>query len=147
MTDNRSTQNDDYDAIKYVVTVQRRNIWQRLGCVLGIIGWLAFISIPFFFIVLAVRGQITIPRGGDIPNRDTYPHLQVRLVMEMDFRGLNITSTMVDRQDSNAVCVQSNVRFILWEGEGESATYCECYARPQAGASWDLTSAVEGACQ
>jgi hypothetical protein len=147
LSDNRSDHQHDYDAIEYVVTVRRRNIWQRLGCLLGIIGWLAFISIPFFFIVLAVRGQITIPRGGDIPNRDTYPHLQVRLVMEIDFRGLNITSTMVDRQDSNTLCVQTDVRFVLWEGEGEAATYCECYARSQADPAWDLTNAVEGACQ
>ncbi len=147
VSDNKNNHQDDYDAIEYVVTVKRRSIWRRLGCGLGIIGWLAFISLPMIFIVLAVRGQITIPRGGDIPNPDSYPRLQVRLVTEMDFRGLNITSTMVERDGSDALCVQTDVRFMLWEGEGDPAVYCECYTRADSGAAWDLTEAREGACE
>jgi len=147
VSESKNNHHGDYDVIEYVVKTRRRSIWRRLGCGLGIIGWLAFISLPMIFIVLAVRGQITIPRGGDIPNPDSYPYLQVRLVTEMDFRGLNITSTMVERDGSDALCVQTNVRFILWQGEGEPATYCECYTRAGSDAVWDVMEAREGACE
>lgn len=146
MTDKPTNSQEDYDAIEYVVTVRRPGIWRRLGCAAGLIGWVVFLSIPLLLIVLAVRGQITVPRGGDIPNHETYPRLQVWLVMEMDYRGLNITSTMVDRDGGDALCVQTNVRFVLWEGEGEAATYCECYARESRDAPWDVVEAAEGPC-
>jgi hypothetical protein len=42
--------------------------------------------------------------------------------------------------------MQTDVRYFLWEGEGENATYCDCYQRANADAPWGYRGSTPGAC-
>jgi hypothetical protein len=136
-----------YPEIEYVVVEKkRRPLYQRIGCLLMIPIWLLFAITPLVMIILAVEGDITIEHGGDVPNKFQHPLFQLKLVMEEDFRGLNITNSSLYREGENDFCIQNNVRFILWEGEGDPASYCQCYERDDPDADWLSISSEEGSC-
>ncbi|TVR22281.1 MAG: hypothetical protein EA396_06330 [Anaerolineaceae bacterium] len=137
----------DYPEIDYVVVERKRRAWwKRPGCLLILVAWLALMSVPFFILLLAFQGEMTLGRGGDVPNKHQHPVLQVRLIMDMDYRGLNITTSSVHRADSDNLCVQNNIRFLLWEGEGENVTNCHCYSREDETVDWASVGVESGAC-
>lgn len=132
--------------IEYVIRERKRR-WsplQRVGCVLGLLLWLLVMTVPFLLFVLAIQGQITIAHPGDVPDGHEHPLLQVKLIMEPDYRGLNITNSSVQRDGEN-LCVQTDVRFILWQGEGEPASFCDCYT--QVNDEWSLETTTIGTCE
>jgi hypothetical protein len=140
---------DEYQEIEYVVTEgppRRRSAVQRLGCAAVVLLWMIVLLIPFFLFILAVDGEITLGHGGDIPEPEGHPLLQVRLVSEIDFRGLHITTSSQDRLNENNTCVQTNVRYLLWQGDGDPAVFCECFEREQPDAPWRQISTVTEPC-
>jgi hypothetical protein len=98
--------------------------------------------VPCFFITLAFQQQITISQG-DAPGQ----MIRIWLINEADHRGLGISSTSVHPTvQENNLCIQTDVRFILWAGQSESTSYCECYAPSEGNESRELTSTNEGVC-
>jgi hypothetical protein len=148
-TEQAETEAPAHPPIEYVVREQpqrKRSPLRRLGCGLLLAVWFAVLLVPLAFFVLAIQGDITIGRGGDIPSPEQYPRLQVWLVNEIDFRGLGILTTDISRPDEEDLCIQSDVRYLLWQGSGEPATFCDCYTRSTVDDDWTLQETVQGPC-
>ncbi len=119
---------------------RRRPILRRTGCALGVLVWAVLMMIPLLLFALAVRGEISVATGGAPEQR-----LRVWLIMDAAQRGVGI-STAAAYETGGGVCVQTDVRFLLWQGRPEAQQrYCECYERGAAG-EWRATSVVSGAC-
>lgn len=106
----------------------RRFRWlRRLGCTLLLVIWFTILLMPCFMLVLATQQQITISQGS-LPDQ----YLRIWLIMEPAQRGLGISTTSVHPpKDANlpadSLCLQTNVNYLLWQGQGETSGYCECY--------------------
>jgi len=124
----------------------RRGLFGRLGCALGLLIWLAVMLIPGFLFLLAVQQEISIWHGGGFPERDYHPALQIKLMMDIDTRGVSITRSYVALSEENATCVETQVQYVLWQGRGEPAAYCDCYTRAQPPNAWSYTGTQQGAC-
>jgi len=148
MTQEPSPQNTEaYPDIEYVVVEkQRRRPLRRIGCGLLVVVWFFVLLLPLGLFILAVNEEITISRGGGIPDAHEHPRLQVSLVMEVDYRGLRITDTILREDTDTRLCIQTNIRFLLWEGEGDPATFCDCYTRDTAVADWQLEATFADVC-
>ncbi|MCY3574792.1 MAG: hypothetical protein OXG92_07335 [Chloroflexi bacterium] len=124
----------------------RPNPLQRLGCLLLLIAWFALLLLPCGLFYLAANGEIRLQHR-DIPQPHAHPLLLISLVSEERERGLRIeTSAVVASQP--ALCVETAVRFVLWQSSGgdQNARYCDCYARG-ADESWLLHDTSAGTCQ
>ncbi len=119
----------------------RRSPLRRTGCVIALIVWFAILLLPCFFIVLAVQQEISITTGS-APGQLT----RLWLISEADQRGLALSTGAAHSSGENAVCVQTDVRFLLWAGESEPVTYCECYERSSASDAWAFTTSTTSAC-
>lgn len=80
--------------------------------------WLAVMSLPVLAFLLATRGSVQI--GGDARS-----NVRAFLVLEEDTQGVGIQWTRPHR--GLPQCANTNLVYILWEGEGENARYCQCY--------------------
>lgn len=116
-----------------------RNPLRRPGCVIGIILWFLLLLSPCLCIMLASRGEVTIDTGS-APEQQ----LRVWMIQEARQRGLGISNGRVVLQDDNNVCVRTDVSFLLWEGEAESISFCECYS--QTDGAWQRSNASENVC-
>jgi hypothetical protein len=95
------------------------NRWlRRLLIFFIILVWLLIMSFPVVALVLASQEQIQI--GAD-PNR----HLRIFLVQEDEADGVGFEWARTSR--SNSACTKTSVNYLLWEGEAEPASFCQCY--------------------
>ena len=93
-------------------------IWlRRLAYLLLLLLWLAIMSFPAMAFVLATRNQIQI--GGDPAQ-----HLRLFRISERDAQGIGIERAFWTEEPPN--CVQTNVTFLMWEGDSESIVSCQC---------------------
>lgn len=134
-----------YPEIEYVVRERKPKIWRRVGCGIAVVVWLLVMLLPLFFITLAAQGEVRIGHLSDVPNPHEHPLLQVSLISRIDYRGLNIRNSTIDRDGDN-MCIQTNVRYLLWNGEADPATFCDCYARLDSGSDWELVETIMDAC-
>jgi hypothetical protein len=119
----------------------RHSSARRVGCAIAVLVWAILMLIPFFLFLLALRGEITIDTGSAPEQR-----LRVWLIMDATQRGIGISTASASERADGDVCVQTEVRFILWQGRPEaSREYCECHQRTEAG-QWVATGLFEGAC-
>lgn len=120
--------------------IKRRPWYRRVGCLIGLFIWLTVMLIPCFFITLAFQQEIVITQG-DAPNQV----LRIWLINEARSRGLGVSNTTVypDLQDEG-LCVQTDVRFILWVGNSSPTSYCECFT--PADGNLTLSSVQPGQC-
>ena len=69
---------------------------------------------------------------------------------EAEDRGLRFeTSRIVEaRSSEEMLCVETTVRFLLWEysGGNQDVSYCDCYQREGSEADWELAGTSSGAC-
>lgn len=117
----------------------------RLGCLLV---WLPLMLLPLCLFVMAVQGEVALWHGQSFPESAEHPYLQAKLQMDIDTRGLNVTRSYISNSNSadTAVCVQTNVRFVLWQGSGEPVDYCDCYIRDSAEQPWSFDTRSPGLC-
>jgi len=114
---------------------------RRIGCLLALAVWFVLLLIPCFFIMLVSRGEITLAQGS-APNQ----MLRIWLISEADHRGLALSTTSAyTAEQGGNVCVQTDVRFLLWYGDADSTTFCECYLRDERG-DYTLTQTSQGTC-
>jgi hypothetical protein len=144
--------NDDYEAYYERTRAQvipRPEGWLgRFGCGVLLVVWFAVMLLPCALIGLAFNGEITIPHG-NVPEPAEHPLFQVRLIMEIENRGLQFTRTGIHPESDTAVCVQSTVTYLLWQQEDDQETsvvYCDCYERPDSQTAWVFTDRNSGAC-
>lgn len=119
----------------------RRSPLRRAGCIAALVIWFAILLLPCFLIVLATQQEIVISTGG-APGQQ----LRLWLISEADERGLALSTASVQQSDANNICVETNVRFLLWAGNSDPLSYCECYQRASDAESWSLTSSDGAAC-
>lgn len=121
--------------------VRPKGLLRRISCGLGLVIWAILILSPCAFILIATQRDITI-RLGDLPGQA----LRIWLIEEVGERGIGISTPLVIGDPaSGTACVQVSSRFILWMGQGEPATVCECYARQ--GETWEYLLGTAGVCQ
>ena len=130
------------DEAENPVTPQRprRSPLARLGCGVALVIWGLLLLTPCFFITLAVRGEISLDTGPAPEQR-----LRIWLIMEADERGLGISTTSSVPQ-ADLTCIQTDVRFVLWEGEAEPVSYCHCYEHPPDSDTWNLQAVTSNTC-
>lgn len=114
---------------------------RRLGCGIALVLWFALLLVPCLLIVMATQGEITISQGS-LPGQQ----IRVWLIMEATERGFGISSTSTQQTDPNIACVQTNTRFVLWAGQADPLSYCDCYARADAESPWSSVSTTQGVC-
>jgi len=135
-----SEQSDESEETQPQITVRRRPWYRRVGCLIAVLIWLIVMLIPCFFLTLAFQQEIVITQG-DTPNQV----LRIWLINEARSRGLGISNASVHSGlQNNDLCVQTDVRFMLWVGDSPATSYCECYA--SAGDELEITSVQEGQC-
>ncbi len=136
-----------YPPIEYVIAERKRNPLRRAGCIFALAIWFTVLLLPLCLFILAAQQEITISHFGDVPDKFQHPLFQVQLVMERNYRGLRLVNTTTASQSDDNICVQTNVRYILWEGTGEPATFCRCYERDATESTWTLLEQTLEACK
>lgn len=128
----------------------RRSPIRRVGCAVLLVIWFAVLLLPCLFGLLLTRGEITF-NTGSAPNQMT----RIWLISEASERGIGLSTASVYPANSeyelnaslnNALCVQTDVRYLLWAGRAEPVRYCECYTRSASDQPWEFTEAIEATC-
>ncbi len=138
-----------------IVYVGRRAAYtKRAGCGCAVIAWSLIMLLPLALFILAVQGEIALWHGDRIPEPAAHPMLQVRLLSEIRSQGLVITSASLADQTEHEgqarACVQTHVRYLMWEGAGQDASYCDCYTRPADSTSnsdWQFAGTTLDTCE
>ena len=129
--------------------LNRISRFRRLGCGLLVPLWFMLLLMPCALFYLAVNGEIRIWHDS-VPDPHSQPRLLVSLISEMDDRGLRIATSSVFNPDADnlSTCVETNVRFLLWESQGgnQDVTYCECYRRADEVSAWDWDQTLGNNC-
>lgn len=138
----------EYPRIEYVARDgrQRPSLLRRAGCGVLLVIWFTVLLLPLLLFVLAVEGNITISHRGDVPDKIQHPRFQAFLLMEPEVRGLQFTRSSVKREGNRDLCIQVTVSYLLWEGEGIPAAYCDCYARESGDADWQYVNTIQPTC-
>ena len=124
------------------VPKRKRGPLGRLGCALGLLVWLVLIVSPCLVFTLATQGELSLSLGS-APGQTA----RAWLVMEADERGVGLSLPSVQSSaDGGALCVQTDVRYLLWQGQADPVSYCECYRRASAAAPWDHAATIEDVC-
>lgn len=108
----------------------------------GITVWVLLLMIPFSFVMLAFVGEFSFVVPGNFPDN----RARVWMVMEKDERGVAYSVPSVAARQDTSLQVQTNVRYLLWEGENEALQYCQTYTRDDTSAAWVFESSNEGTC-
>jgi len=128
---------------------QRRGRARRLGCGLALLAWFTLLLTPAALLYLAANGEIRLEHR-DIPQPHAHPLLLLSLISETDDRGLRIeTSRIAVGQPAGlTLCVETAVRFLLWEysGGNQNVSYCDCYERQRPEAAWELSNTSGDVC-
>ena len=130
---------------------KRANPILRLGCGALIGCWFILLMLPCALFYLAANGEIRFWHR-DVPQPHSHPLLLISLISAADSRGLRIeNSSVVDSGgDETSLCVQTDVRFVLWEsdeGGDQDVSYCDCYQRADAAGDWQLDRTFGGGCR
>lgn len=127
----------------------QRSKARQLGCAIALLIWFTLLLTPFALFYLAAQGEIRFNHR-DIPQPQAHPFLLVSLVSESADRGLRVESSRIaDARSSEAmICVDTTVRFLLWEysGGNQDVSYCDCYRRAKTEANWELVGTSSGLC-
>lgn len=91
---------------------------RRLAYALVLLIWLLIMLFPVVAVVLATQGEIQV-------GKETDSHIRLFLLQERENEGVGIEWTRRVREP--AQCAQSSLIYLLWKGEGDNATYCQCY--------------------
>lgn len=119
---------------------QREIITKRIMFVLGIVVWVLILSIPLILVSLSIVGEFSFQLPGDYPDN----RLRVWMVMEPRERGFAYSLPLVIEQSEDKLTVETNVRYMLWEGEGEHVIYCQRYNLVNE--AWSMSGQTEGEC-
>lgn len=110
---------------------RRRNPLRRVGCVVLLVFWFGLLLLPCFLLVLATQQEITISQG-ELPGQE----IRIRLISDIEQRGIGFWTTSTTTGAEGDICLITNVRYILWEGQGDPAAYCQCFTRNAEDTLW-----------
>ena len=111
--------------------------------------WFTLLMTPCALFYLAANGEIRLEQR-DIPQPHAHPLLLLSLISEAKDRGLRIETSWIAgaHRDELTLCVETAVRFLLWEYSGisQNVRYCDCYERQTPAAAWERTKTIGDAC-
>ncbi|NJL94854.1 MAG: hypothetical protein HC915_14625 [Anaerolineae bacterium] len=104
--------------------VMLRRILTRGYCWCGCGLWLVLLLMPCALVTLLVENEIVVPRS-DLPEHE----FRLFFLDGADERGFGLArgSVVKGGEEAGAVCVRTQVDYLLWEGEASGADYCNCY--------------------
>jgi hypothetical protein len=118
------------------------NLTRRCCCAGGLLFWIVlFITPCVCFVPLFVNSEVTLSYGGR-------PGQEVRLfrVSEDEARGFGLSWGNIDiENDDNSYCVQTEVRYLIWEGEATNVGFCQCYIQVTDD-EWNIAASFEDSC-
>ncbi|MCU0511896.1 MAG: hypothetical protein MUE40_04920 [Anaerolineae bacterium] len=119
----------------------------RIGCGLALVLWFTLLSLPCAMFWLASGNELRLAHGS-VPDAYDHPLLEVGLIMTTDNRGLKFKTSVILPAGDAAVCVQTDLRYLLWYTREDDPTtvFCNCYTRDTAAAAWQNTGSRAGAC-
>lgn len=127
----------------------RRGMARRLGCGLALLFWFTALLTPCALFYLATNGEIRLEHR-TMPQPHAHPLLLLSLVSEAEDRGLRIETSWIagSQSDENMLCVETAVRFLLWEysGGNQNVSFCDCYRRRGAEANWEFFTTYGDVC-
>jgi hypothetical protein len=136
------SQPDNHEPDEMVIMPPPRSRVRRLGCYGALALWFLLLLTPCLCIVLATQEQITVDLGS-APEQT----LRIWLVNEAAKRGIGISRPSVyGDTHGNAICVQTDVNFLLWTGQEAPSSYCSCYTRPDSQRAWAESQTLSGQC-
>lgn len=122
---------------------------RRLGCSAMLVIWFTLLLAPCALFYLAANREIRLWHR-EVPEPHAHPLLLLSLVSETDDRGLRFERSFVTsgRSSTTATCVETNVRFFLWQSKSgnQDANYCDCYEQDDEQSAWELESTYAGHC-
>jgi hypothetical protein len=95
-----------------------RRWFQRLPYLLLLLAWVVILFLPLAAAVLAYRGEIEVGGNGG------RHHIRVFLLQQRQTEGIGVTWTRPLAGQPN--CRRTTLRYFLWRGTGENATFCQC---------------------
>ena len=111
----------------------------RTGCLIGVLVWLCVMAVPFLALALAMRGELAWRRGEFVEDRVWLVNAETGFGAP-GASGIGYSAARVVSDQTAAdgpVCVRTRVYFLLWKGESEGVSFCDCYAkRPAAGGGY-----------
>lgn len=120
----------------------------KIGCAFGLILWFTVMMTPCVLFWFGFGNEVIIPHA-NVPYAHEHPLFKLGLLMTADYRGLSVTNSSIFADHDNAVCVQTNVNFLLWENrnrDNPATIYCDCYERANPETSWQLIRTDSGEC-
>ena len=128
----------------------KRSLWRRAGCGFILVLWFGLLLSPCALLYLAANGEIRLWHR-EIPESHAHPLLLISLISGADDRGVRMESSSIasETADGDAICVETTVRFLLWQSSSASqdARYCDCYGRATIDAPWRLDNFYAGGCR
>jgi hypothetical protein len=150
MTDENQTDElaDYYDNSRKPLFRIPRHPIGRLGCAVALLIWFALLLLPCGMIYLAMGNTIAIPNDS-IPEPEQHPLYEVQLIMEVENRGLKLSSSSIASEAETRLCIETTANYLLWQSD-ETATnsqFCQCYQRRDTASSWRYIEQYAGHCE
>ncbi|MDQ7026070.1 MAG: hypothetical protein Q9P01_09725 [Anaerolineae bacterium] len=119
----------------------------KIGCGLLLVIWFSLLMLPFLMFWLASGRSVTIPHS-NIPNANQYPRFEMSLIMSQENRGLQLTTSDVQRNSSDNLRVEVHVNYLLWvsEADDNAAVYCDRFERNNSDADWMFIESLNTPC-
>jgi hypothetical protein len=120
----------------------------KIGCGIALVLWFALLCLPCVMFWFASGNEIHIAHSS-VPEAYDHPFLEIGLIMTTDNRGIKFKSSNIISNGDNAVCVQTNLNYVLWYSreENPSTSFCDCYKRDDTESTWSRTETISGECR
>jgi hypothetical protein len=80
------------------------------------IAWLLIMCLPITMVALARNGSMQV-------GKEDRTHLRLFMVQEDRDNGVGMAFTRATGDS----CQRTSLVYLMWEGEGENSSYCQCY--------------------
>jgi hypothetical protein len=95
------------------------NKWlRRLVYLVIFLAWLVLVSLPFFAFNLAARQQLQLGSSEG-------SHLRIFVLQEPSAEGIGVE--WARPASVRASCMQTDLRYFMWEGEPDNVAFCQCF--------------------
>lgn len=130
-----------------ILTIPQSRIG-KVGCGIALVLWFMLLTLPCAMFWFASGNEIQLQHGS-VPEAYDHPLLEIGLIMTTENRGVKFKSSQIFSQGDNAVCVQTNLNYVLWYSreENPATSFCNCYERSDTAGTWSGTGTTDGDCK
>ena len=94
---------------------------RRLAFVLLLFAWAVIMAFPVVAVLLATQNQLQI---GEEQGR----RVRLFLLQEPEQEGIGFEWARPAEREGEAQCLQTSISYLMWVGEGQNVTFCQCFA-------------------